>query len=260
MNIVVCVKYVPDAQPSARSALRQHRPTATVWTGCCPSSTSTPSRRRSRSSRPRRGRGHRRDGRSRPPPPTPSRRPSRWAPTRACTSTTTRSTAPTPWPPRSCSPRRSRSSGGRPRHHRHGLDRRARWVSSRRCWPSGSACRRSPSPPSSTVDGRTVTIRRDGDDAITRRSRRALPAVVSVTDQTNEPRYPSFKGIMAAKKKPVETWGSPTSASTPPRSASTPRGPRSSTSAEAPPAGEGPDRPDEGEGRMKLAEFLAGQT
>jgi electron transfer flavoprotein beta subunit len=27
-----------------------------------------------------------------------------------------------------------------------------------------------------------------------------------VTDQINEPRYPSFKGIMAAKKKPVETW------------------------------------------------------
>jgi electron transfer flavoprotein beta subunit len=30
--------------------------------------------------------------------------------------------------------------------------------------------------------------------------------VISVTDQINEPRYPSFKGIMAAKKKPVETW------------------------------------------------------
>jgi electron transfer flavoprotein beta subunit len=29
---------------------------------------------------------------------------------------------------------------------------------------------------------------------------------VSVTDQINEPRYPSFKGIMAAKKKAVETW------------------------------------------------------
>jgi len=27
-----------------------------------------------------------------------------------------------------------------------------------------------------------------------------------VTDQINEPRYPSFKGIMAAKKKPLETW------------------------------------------------------
>ncbi|HET6286914.1 MAG TPA: electron transfer flavoprotein subunit beta, partial [Amycolatopsis sp.] len=32
-----------------------------------------------------------------------------------------------------------------------------------------------------------------------------LPAVVSVGEKINEPRYPSFKGIMAAKKKPVET-------------------------------------------------------
>lgn len=29
---------------------------------------------------------------------------------------------------------------------------------------------------------------------------------LSVTDQTGEARYPSFKGIMAAKKKPMETW------------------------------------------------------
>ncbi|MYX43000.1 electron transfer flavoprotein subunit beta, partial [Streptomyces sp. SID89] len=27
-----------------------------------------------------------------------------------------------------------------------------------------------------------------------------------VTDQSGEARYPSFKGIMAAKKKPVESW------------------------------------------------------
>jgi electron transfer flavoprotein beta subunit len=30
--------------------------------------------------------------------------------------------------------------------------------------------------------------------------------VLSVTDQTGEARYPSFKGIMAAKKKPLETY------------------------------------------------------
>jgi electron transfer flavoprotein beta subunit len=29
--------------------------------------------------------------------------------------------------------------------------------------------------------------------------------VVSVTDRTGEARYPSFKGIMSAKKKPLET-------------------------------------------------------
>jgi electron transfer flavoprotein beta subunit len=33
----------------------------------------------------------------------------------------------------------------------------------------------------------------------------ALPAVVSVVEKINEPRYPSFKGIMAAKKKPVDS-------------------------------------------------------
>jgi electron transfer flavoprotein beta subunit len=33
-----------------------------------------------------------------------------------------------------------------------------------------------------------------------------LPAIVSTWDTINEPRYPSFKGIMAAKKKPVEQW------------------------------------------------------
>jgi electron transfer flavoprotein beta subunit len=53
--------------------------------------------------------------------------------------------------------------------------------------------------------GGTVTIRRDGDTS-TETVTATLPAVVSVTDQINEPRYPSFKGIMAAKKKPVESW------------------------------------------------------
>ncbi|WP_040158320.1 electron transfer flavoprotein subunit beta/FixA family protein [Mobilicoccus massiliensis] len=56
-----------------------------------------------------------------------------------------------------------------------------------------------------TLDGSAVTIRRDGDVA-TEIISSSLPAVISVTDQINEPRYPSFKGIMAAKKKPVETW------------------------------------------------------
>src|SRR5437868_14514413 len=33
----------------------------------------------------------------------------------------------------------------------------------------------------------------------------ALPAIVAVSDAINEPRYPSLKGIMGAKKKPQET-------------------------------------------------------
>jgi electron transfer flavoprotein beta subunit len=55
------------------------------------------------------------------------------------------------------------------------------------------------------VDGTTVRIRRDGD-AATETIEGTLPLVLSVTDQSGEARYPSFKGIMAAKKKPVETW------------------------------------------------------
>jgi electron transfer flavoprotein beta subunit len=55
-----------------------------------------------------------------------------------------------------------------------------------------------------TIEGTTVRARRDGDAAV-ETIEASLPAVVSVTDQANEPRYPSFKGIMAAKKKPVET-------------------------------------------------------
>jgi electron transfer flavoprotein beta subunit len=56
-----------------------------------------------------------------------------------------------------------------------------------------------------SVDGDTVKIRRDGDTA-TEIIEATLPVVVSVTDQSGEARYPSFKGIMAAKKKPLETW------------------------------------------------------
>ena len=54
------------------------------------------------------------------------------------------------------------------------------------------------------VDGELVRIKRltdDGHQVVEARS----PAVVSVVEKINEPRYPSFKGIMAAKKKPLET-------------------------------------------------------
>jgi electron transfer flavoprotein beta subunit len=55
-----------------------------------------------------------------------------------------------------------------------------------------------------TVEGRTVTVERETDDGVTI-LRADLPAVISVNEKINEPRYPSFKGIMAAKKKPVST-------------------------------------------------------
>ncbi|MFJ8045271.1 electron transfer flavoprotein subunit beta/FixA family protein [Kitasatospora sp. NPDC096147] len=55
-----------------------------------------------------------------------------------------------------------------------------------------------------SLEGTTVKGRRDGD-AATEQLEAELPAVISVTDQSGEARYPSFKGIMAAKKKPVES-------------------------------------------------------
>ncbi|MBG0739476.1 electron transfer flavoprotein subunit beta/FixA family protein [Paeniglutamicibacter antarcticus] len=51
---------------------------------------------------------------------------------------------------------------------------------------------------------RKAVIRRDGDTEA-EVIEAVLPAVVSVTDQINSPRYPNFKGIMAAKKKTVTT-------------------------------------------------------
>jgi electron transfer flavoprotein beta subunit len=54
------------------------------------------------------------------------------------------------------------------------------------------------------TNGSEITIHRQtlaGYDVVTA----GLPAVVSVTAGVVEPRYPTFKGIMDAKKKPVET-------------------------------------------------------
>jgi electron transfer flavoprotein beta subunit len=54
------------------------------------------------------------------------------------------------------------------------------------------------------IQGDQIRAKRDGD-AATEVIGATLPVLLSVTDQTGEPRYPSFKGIMAAKKKPLET-------------------------------------------------------
>ncbi len=55
------------------------------------------------------------------------------------------------------------------------------------------------------VSDGSVTVLRESDGE-TQEVVATLPAVVSVTDQTDEARYPSFKAIMAGKKKPVATW------------------------------------------------------
>nr|WP_179503543.1 electron transfer flavoprotein subunit beta/FixA family protein [Nocardioides daedukensis] len=55
------------------------------------------------------------------------------------------------------------------------------------------------------TQGDQIRAKRDGD-AATEVIGATLPVLLSVTDQTGEARYPSFKGIMAAKKKPLETY------------------------------------------------------
>ncbi|MET8746209.1 electron transfer flavoprotein subunit beta, partial [Streptomyces sp. NPDC004728] len=109
----------------------------------------------------------------------------------------------------------------------------------------------------SVADG-VVRGRRDGDSA-SERVEASLPAVVSVTDQSGEARYPSFKGIMAAKKKPVQSWdledlgieagevGLEGSWSV------------VDSADERPARTAGTIVKDEGEGGRQLAEFLAGQ-
>ena len=104
----------------------------------------------------------------------------------------------------------------------------------------------------------TVTIRRDGDTA-SETVEAALPALVSVTDQINEPRYPSFKGIMAAKKKPVETWALADLGVDASQVGLGAAWTEVVSFAKRPPRQQGQIITDDGEGGTKLAEFLAAQ-
>ena len=106
-----------------------------------------------------------------------------------------------------------------------------------------------------TLDGGAVTIRRDGD-ASTESITATLPALVSVTDQINEPRYPSFKGIMAAKKKPVETWSLADLGVDAGQVGLDAAWTKVSAFTKRPPREQGQVVPDEGDGGAKLAEFL----
>ena len=106
------------------------------------------------------------------------------------------------------------------------------------------------------VDGTTVTIRRDGDDASTTVTG-SLPALVSVTDQTGEARYPSFKGIMAAKKKPVTTFTLADLGVEPGEVGLAGAWSEVRTATKRPPRAAGVVVTDEGDGGLKLAEFLA---
>jgi electron transfer flavoprotein beta subunit len=53
------------------------------------------------------------------------------------------------------------------------------------------------------VSADQVSIKRVTDEGVDSMSS-SMPVIVSVIEKINEPRYPSFKGIMAAKKKTIE--------------------------------------------------------
>ena len=109
-----------------------------------------------------------------------------------------------------------------------------------------------------SVEGSEVTIRRDGD-AASETIVASLPALVSVTDQINEPRYPSFKGIMAAKKKPVETWSLADLGIDAGRVGLDAAWTRVESFTKRPPREQGQIVADEGDGGTRLAEFLSAQ-
>jgi len=107
------------------------------------------------------------------------------------------------------------------------------------------------------VDGSTVRIQRQTDygyDSV----EATAPVIVSVVEKINEPRYPSFKGIMAAKKKPLETVSV---ADTGLDATSVGLGAAWSEVADfaaRPPKAAGTIVNDEGTGGVKIAEFLVG--
>jgi electron transfer flavoprotein beta subunit len=107
-----------------------------------------------------------------------------------------------------------------------------------------------------TVDGSKIQIERQTDsgyDVV----EGSMPAVVSVVEKINEPRYPSFKGIMAAKSKPVKTL-SVADLGLDAGEVGLANATSQVLSVEvAPPRQAGQVVSDEGDGGVKIAEFLA---
>ncbi|MEP7020131.1 MAG: electron transfer flavoprotein subunit beta/FixA family protein [Pseudonocardiales bacterium] len=105
------------------------------------------------------------------------------------------------------------------------------------------------------VDGTTIRINRitdTGYDVVEAQ----LPAVVSVVEKTNEPRYPSFKGIMAAKSKPLTTLSLADLGIDPASVGGAGATTEVREYADRPARGAGEIVTDGGDGAAKLAEFL----
>lgn len=108
-----------------------------------------------------------------------------------------------------------------------------------------------------TVDGTSITIERELG-AGTATVAGSLPALVSVTDRIGEARYPSFKGIMAAKKKPVEVWALADLEVSADQVGLTAAWTRVESFAARPPREKGQLVSDDGTGGHQLAEYLVG--
>ncbi len=87
----------------------------------------------------------------------------------------------------------------------------------------------------------------------------ATPALVSVVEKINEPRYPSFKGIMAAKKKPLTTLTTADAGIDPAQVGLASAPSQVASFATKPPRSGGQVVKDEGDGGTKVADFLAAQ-
>ena len=108
-----------------------------------------------------------------------------------------------------------------------------------------------------TADGAgAISIKRLTDDGY-QVVEASTPAVVSVVEKINEPRYPSFKGIMAAKKKPVETYALADLGIDAGEVGTAGAWSKVESFESAPPRQAGTVVADEGEGADKLLEFLA---
>jgi electron transfer flavoprotein beta subunit len=108
------------------------------------------------------------------------------------------------------------------------------------------------------IDGTAVRIHRQSEDGY-QVVDGALPAVIGVVEKINEPRYPSFKGIMAAKKKPVTTMSLADAGIDPARVGLANAATEVVDFADRPPRQAGTIVKDEGDGGAKTAGFLAAQ-
>src|ERR671926_1810090 len=109
-----------------------------------------------------------------------------------------------------------------------------------------------------TVEGGVARIERQTDGGYWALEAR-LPAIVSTWDTINEPRYPSFKGIMAAKKKPVTTLGLADAGIDPSEVGLANALTAVTSSQPKPPKSAGEKVVDEGDGGQKIAAYLVSQ-